>query len=141
MLSIGPNEHTALLEALERARAKPLTNQQVMQGAKGMDQSTTVLTLADRKGKPEPRHAQQVELPVGYRVSQPAGMCLHLSMSSSARGKVPHPEALDMVLDAIGIRRACPRRVWLEEFLVDDKPGGHAVNVVVLMTPSQGGHA
>jgi hypothetical protein len=145
-LFIGPDEQAALNAAVERARAKPLTIQQVMQGAKGMDQSTDVLTLADRKGKPEPRHPQQVELPVGYRVSisieeQPAGICLHLSMSSSARGKVPHPDAVRMVLEAVGIGLDRARRVWLEEFLIDGKPGGYAVNVVVVLNPAQGGHA
>jgi hypothetical protein len=145
-LFIGPDEQAALNAAVERARAKPLTIHQVMQGAKGMDQLTDVVTLAERKGKPAPRYAQQVELPVGYRVSisveeQPAGMCLHLSMSSSAPGKVPHPDAVRMVLEVIGIERGLPYRTWIEEFLIDGKPGGHAVNVVVVMTPAHGGHA
>jgi hypothetical protein len=145
-LFIGPEETTALKLAVELARKKPVTIQQVMQGAKGMDQSTHVLTLAERKGKPEPRHAQRVDLPVGYRVSisveeQPAGMCLHLSMSSSAPGKVPHPDAVCLVLDVIGIERGLPYRTWIEEFLVDGKPGGRAANVVVLMQPAQEGHA
>jgi hypothetical protein len=145
-LFIGPDKQAELNAAVERARAKPLSIHQVMQGAKGIDQSAGVLSLADRKGKPEPRHAQQVELPVGYRVSisveeQPAGMCLHLSMSSSARGKVPHPDAVRMVLDVIGIERSLPYRTWIEEFLVDGKPGGHAVNVLMVMNPTRGGHA
>lgn len=143
---IGPNEQEALRQAVEHARAQPLTIHQVMQGAKGMDQSTDVVTLAERKTVPEPRHAQQVELPVGYRVAisfeeQPAGMCLHLSMSSSARGNVPHPDAVIMVLQAIGIDLNDCARSWIEEFEIDGKPGGHAVNVVVVMTPAQEGHA
>jgi hypothetical protein len=161
LLSIGQNEQKALLEAVERARAKPLTLQQVMRGAKSVDQSTNVLTLAERKMMPEPRHAQHVELPYGYRVAisfeeQPAGMCLHLSMSSSTPGKVPHPEAIAMVLAAIGVTRSATcrypdcdggyatgychadcrsttaSRTWIEEFEIDGETGGLAVNVVML---------
>lgn len=147
MLSIGPDEHRALLEAVERARAKPLMIDLFMEGVGEIDQSTNVLTLAERKAAPPTRQAlQQVELPVGYRVAisfeqQPAGLCLHLSMSSSALGKVPHPEAVAMVLDAIGIKRGSVARTWIEEFEIDGNPGGLAANVVVLMVPAQEGHA
>jgi hypothetical protein len=145
MLSIGPNEHRALLEAVERARAKPVMIDQVMAGAQYTNQSTNTIMLAERDGKPPFRIAvQQVELPVGYRVAisfeqQPAGLCLHLSMSSSASGKVPHPEAIAMVLDAIGITRSSVVRSWIEEFEIDGNSGGLAANVVVLMVPAQGG--
>jgi hypothetical protein len=144
LLFIGPDEQDALKAAVELARKKPLTIHQVMQRAKSMDQSTDVVTLAQRKTVPEPRYVQQVELPVGYRVAisfeeQPAGMCLHLSMSSGAPGKVPHPDAVKMVLQAIGVDLKDCVRAWIEEFLIDGKPGGNAVNVVVLMVPV--GHA
>jgi hypothetical protein len=146
LLFIGPDEQDALKAAVELARKKPLTIDQVMQRAKSIDQSTDVVTLAERKTAPaESRHAQQVELPVGYRVAisfeeQPAGMCLHLSMSSGAPSKVPHPDAVNMVLQAIGVdAKDCVLRAWIEEFLIDGKPGGNAANVVVLMDPV--GHA
>lgn len=147
-LYIGPKEEEALNAAVERARAHPVAMDQVMRAAQAIDQATHMVTLAERKATPPVRIAlQQVELPDGYRVAisveeQPAGMCLHLSMSSGARGKVPHPAALAMVLEAIGIKPGgFAGRTWIEEFEVDGKPGGHAANVIVVIAPAQGGHA
>jgi hypothetical protein len=145
MLFIGPDEKQALAAAVARARAKPIPIADVMRGAKGIDQSTDAVTLAERKMAPIPRKPEQVELPVGYRVAiaceeQPAGICLHLSMSTSASGKVPSPQALLMLLQAMDLEGQ-PVRTWIEEFEIEGKPSGHAVNVVVLLGAAQGGHA
>lgn len=144
-LLIGEQEQTLLREAMERARKKPMPLAMVMQNATQIDQNTNVLTLEERRAIPK-RDPEVVMIPFGYRVSisweeQPAGMCLHLSMSSSAPGMVPHPEAIAMVLDALGIKTPFAGRTWIEEFLEDGKKKGHAVNVAVVMDPSQGGHA
>jgi hypothetical protein len=148
VLRIGQEEIKALKSAMERARAKPVTIKEIMRVARLVDQSTNTLTLVDRERSPPPeRFAQQVELPVGYRVSisfeeQPAGMCLHVSMSIGAQGKVPGPEAVSLVMEAIGVENALHNgRVWIEDFLIHGKPGGKAVNVVVLMEESKAGNA
>lgn len=78
---------------------------------------------------------EQVLLPNGYRVAigfenQPPGLCLHISMSSPKKGKVPRPEAVGMVLEAMGVEGQ-PARAWLEEF----EPGRYAPNLVFLVEP------
>jgi hypothetical protein len=152
ILKIGEEEVRALHDAMARARARPVTIEKVMQVAGAVDQSADTVTLADREKIPSlARFSQHVDLPVGYRVSisfeeQPAGMCLHLSMSSGTPGKVPGPDAVTMVLTAIGIPREKINlynsgRVWIEDFLINGKPGGKAVNVVVLMDDGPAGRA
>lgn len=138
VLLIGPEEETALKLAMELARKRPVTLEQIRAHAHAVDQSTDVLTLAERGNARPERYVRMVELPRGYRVNisfeqQPAGLCLHLSMSTSAPDKLPHPAALQMVLQAMGIDRHEEARTWVEEFEVDGKPGGRAVNIVVLM--------
>jgi hypothetical protein len=154
VLKIGPEEITALNDAMARARARPVTIQEIMKVAGAFDHFTDTVTLADRARIPRlERLAQHVALPVGYQVSisfeeQPAGMCLHLSMSSGAPGKVPGPEPVSMVLAAIGMGGGLQEvlnqhggRIWFEDFLIDGRPGGRAVNVVVVMEDGPVGHA
>jgi hypothetical protein len=154
VLKIGPEEVKALNDAMARARARPVTIQQIMKVAGEVDHFADTVTLADRARIPKlERLAQHVALPVGYQVSisfeeQPAGMCLHLSMSSGAPGKVPSPDAISMVLSAIGMDGGVQEilnlrggRIWLEDFLIHGKPGGRAVNVVVVMEDGPVGHA
>jgi hypothetical protein len=154
VLRIGAQEVKALKNAMERARARPVTIEQIMLVVGAIDQSATEVTLADREGIPSfERYAQRVDLPVGYRVSisfeeQPAGMCLHLSMSSGAPGKPPGHDVVARVLTVLGmdgdlqeILNQHGGRVWLEDFWIDGKPGGRALNVVVVMDDGQVGHA
>jgi hypothetical protein len=155
VLKIGADEVRALNDAMARARARPVTIEKIMKVAEAFDQDTVNITLADRARIPQidERFAQHVELPVGYRVSisfeqQPAGMCLHLSMASGAPGKVPGPDAVSMVLTAIGMDGGVQEilnlhggRIWFEDFLINGKPGGRAVNVVVLLEDGPVGHA
>ena len=151
-LLIGLHEKEALAAAMARAREQPLPLDVVVHRAQAIDQATNTVTLAERKAAPSPRAGvQNVALPFGYRVAisfeeQPAGMCLHLSMSSGAKDKLPAPEAINMVLEALGIagdvRSAeFAGRVWIEEFEIDGKAGGHALNVVAITEPAQEGHA
>jgi hypothetical protein len=73
-----------------------------------------------------------VELPVGYIVTysherQPFGLARHLSVSLDQPNKMPHPAALDMILDAF---RMLPHdqsvRLWIEDVSATIK----AINVV-----------
>src|SRR5438477_249547 len=92
-LLIGLHEKEALAAAMARAREQPLPLDVVVHRAQAIDQATNTVTLAERKAAPSPRAGvQNVALPFGYRVAisfeeQPAGMCLHLSMSSGAKGE------------------------------------------------------
>jgi len=148
VLIIGEAEQTALREAMARARKKPVPLAELMPHIKASDQATDVVTLAERKSVPPRRDPEMVLIPFGYRVAisfeeQPVGMCLHLSMSSERRpGMLPRPEAVGMVLDALGINsKDLPGRAWIEEYERDGKQCGYAANVVVVMEPATGGHA
>lgn len=145
-LLIGEAEQQALVAAVERARKHPRSINEVMHTAGQIDQTTDVVTLADRKAALPKRAPEVVALPVGYVAAisfeeQPAGMCMHVSMSTMKAGMIPRPEAMAMVLETIGVRADVPRRVWIEEFEIDGKSGGYAINVVAVMEPAQGGHA
>lgn len=129
---LGADEQDAINAALERARKRPVPLAEVIRH-KHSKQGANVLLLKDRPMPPPERHIEQVMLPFGYRLAisceeQPVGFVAHLSLSSPAHGKVPRPEAMDMVLVATGLNKA-EREVWLEEF----DPGHFAVNVVALL--------
>jgi len=139
----GPKEKAALQAAQEQARQNPITAEIVNRGY-NIGEFNGDLSLADRtelakRGTPAMRpSSEHVMLPNGFSVAityedQPCGMCLHMSMSSPKRGKVPTPEAVTLVLDALGLARPIDEceAVWLEEF----EPGRKAVNVLVLTKP------
>jgi hypothetical protein len=75
-----------------------------------------------------------LELPVGFVVTythemQPkAGLCHHISISVRRPKKVPHPEAVQMILNEFGMRPLddAPGGVWVEEI----DPVTKAINVV-----------
>jgi hypothetical protein len=75
-----------------------------------------------------------LELPVDYRVTytheqQPhAGLCHHISISVNRPKKMPHPEAVGMILSEFGMRPLddTPNGVWIE----DINPLTKAINVV-----------
>jgi hypothetical protein len=142
-LIIGPKEIDALKEAMSRARLKPMSLEMVTRGYNPHEVKAE-LTLADReklakRGAPPPLpSSEMVTLPNDYRVGisfeeQPAGLCMHLSMSSRRKRKVPTPEAMEMVLAALGYPYSMEdcAMVWLEEF----EPGQNAVNAVLVIEP------
>jgi len=116
---------------------------------KGRPSDIRNLSLADREamiadGASSISSSEHVDIPVGFRAAinyeeQPAGICLHLSVSASKKGKVPSPRAVQMVLDALGLARSLEQceAIWLEEYY----PGHQSVNVLVCVAPTQGGHA
>jgi hypothetical protein len=141
VLIIGVNEQDAIKAALARARKKVIPFDVL--AATAIDQSTGVVTLEERRKGPRGDFhrpiSEQVLLPIGYRLAisyeeQPAGLCLHLSMSVDNKpGAAPHPTKFAAVLRACGIKE--PGRTWIEEFTIDGKPGGLAVNAVFLVEP------
>lgn len=138
-LFIGPNESDALKAALARARTKPIPWPVLKQMLP--IQRPGSLDIADRKpGAPERPPSEQVELPPGWTVAisveeQPPGLLLHISISSPHQ-RLPHPEAVKLILAELGVTLTDSLSHWDEEFLVDGRPGGRAIN---LLFPLPGG--
>lgn len=151
VLIIGEPEEEAIRVALAAARARPVPRF-LLESVGIVEQPKRALMLKDRKPGTEEMvgeyPAQKVRLGT-YRAAvsfeeQPAGLTLHLSVSSQAKGMVPHPLVMRTICeafgfsrplcDAIGRERATafsperPFRVWVEEF----QPGHMAINVVEL---------
>lgn len=148
-LIITVDEKAAIKAAIERARARPLRYADLMRLA---IPDKAMVTLADRGPEHDRPPSQHVAIPFGFHLAisfeeQPAGLTLHLSVSVEAIDKAPSPHAMAMIcgecLEAVGHPEQAPYpdRHWLEEFLVDGKPGGIAVNVVYVLAPAQGGRA
>jgi hypothetical protein len=155
-LIIRAEEQAAIKAAIERARARPLRVADVVRLAVP---DTDTVTLADRRPEHDRPPSQHVALPGGFHLAisfeeQPAGMCLHLSVSIERKNKAPNPYAVGMLVQECLL--ACGReppqdmlaaltpdqgRSWVEEFLVDGKPGGLAVNVLYVIDPAVAGHA
>jgi hypothetical protein len=152
-LIIGEKEREAIREAIERARKKPLLLADVKRLAIADDNAERV-TLADRRPEHDRPRSQHVLIPIGFHLAisfeqQPPGICLHLSLSvaQAERERVPNPHAIDMVFTEC--LRICGHadlppddgRTWVEEFAIDGKPGGLAVNGLFLVEPTTTGHA
>jgi hypothetical protein len=144
VLIIGEKEEANIAAAIARARAHPIPISFTREVA--VD-DTALLRLSDRKpGYKRPREPEQVLIPMGYRAcvsveEQPAGMCLHLSISVERADPklMPSVEALRAIAKAFGIDFATARdqgMTWMEEY----EPGRHAVNLLKLIVPRQEGH-
>lgn len=143
-LLIGVTEQAAIDAVKAKARKRPIPLEAVVRA--GSSTPTPMLDLKDRKpGYKRTQASLRVELPVGYDVAvsyedQPAGVCLHISVSvdSAAKGYMPHPAAIEMIMDAFGIERdkllPINGRIWVEEFA----PGERAVNVISVVEPRTG---
>ena len=109
------------------------------QGAEQVIQLLRALDVAEQVIRTQSEH---VLIPFGYRAAisyeqQPDGLCRHLSISVDTPGRVPTPEAVDMIAKAFGFRMEGIGTVWLEEF----DPGHHAVNIVEMVNQVEPGHA
>src|SRR5580765_7822714 len=140
-LVIGAEQLRAIAAAIERAAKHPVTLEQLK--AQAIDNVGFELTLEKRKaalGENWQRQnlSENVLLPFGYRAAisfeyQPIGLCRHLSVSVDRKGKLPSPEAVDMIAKAFGCEHPLDAP-WLEEF----SPGHVAVNIVALNAPETG---
>ncbi len=84
----------------------------------------------------EQMRRQSVMLPLGFLVTysieegHPIGRpCRHMSMSSPVRGRLPSPEAIDMVAKFLGFTGSCrddpakiPGQLWIEDTHRDGEP-------------------
>jgi hypothetical protein len=85
---------------------------------------------------------QSLRLPVGFRVAfshelqpnaPPPGLCAHISVSVDRPGALPDVHAVEMILDAFGMRPlADSHGVWVE----DISPGERAVNILQMIPPT-----
>lgn len=134
-LLVAGKERAAIKAVIEKARAHPVRWEQIKDTAVP---PVGNLDLKDRKPGSRPP-SPWVLIPFGYRCNfsfeeQPTGMFRHLSISVDTKGKVPSPQAVEMLSEEFGV--AFPPKagtVWTEEF----EPGHHAVNIIDL-EPSTG---
>jgi hypothetical protein len=101
--------------------------------------------VEDRPPAPERPPSEYVDLPFGYVVAisfeeQPAGMCLHVSVSGPWPKVAPNMVVCAMIFNALDVPSEADH-VWTEEFLIDGKLGGRVFNVVWLVEPVVGGIA
>lgn len=130
-LIIGPTEETAIAELIAVAAATPLDVHGIMAAA-GRDQAAFRDAM----------RTSTIFLPVGYAVTYtqevqpnapPPGVCHHISISVDRPGKLPSPEAVEVILDAFRMRPLKDAHgVWVE----DISPGEKAVNVLQLVQPT-----
>jgi hypothetical protein len=141
VMVISAKDILTIMDMIKRAHAKPIPWEALKQHMVP-NQDSAVTTLADRAVVPARPPSESIELPLGYRLNisceeQPAGLCLHLSMSEY--NALPHPRMVSSLLGLLGFPQAVidTARVWIEEFLVDGEPGGQCVNVVLVIEPAR----
>jgi hypothetical protein len=127
-LLIGPEEKAKIEELRGFARANPL------------DPFRTIAAADPTGGNVrDMMDMYSIELPVGYHVTysqehQPYGLCHHVSVSiDSPHRRIPHPEAVEMILEAFGMAPLKETiHVWIE--VVDDTT--KAINVAQMVRPT-----
>lgn len=134
VLFIGPEEREVLQRTLAQARANPIPWDLLKQTIPA-NQDTDTLDLADRNSD-SPDRPRMAIISGGWSVTisveeQPAGWFLHISISSP-RHRLPHPEAVKLILEAIGLDLDNAARGWDEEFLVNARSSGRAINLLFL---------
>lgn len=142
-LIIGAKEVNEIRAAFEKARANPIP-WNVLQLTTVPRQKVDTITLDNRRqGMENVRPiSEQILIPYGYRMAisfehQPAGLLAHFSFSvDDNRRTLPNPIAVEMMLDVLGFDLYKADASWNEEFLIDDKPGGIALNLLFMVEPS-----
>jgi hypothetical protein len=95
---------------------------------------------ACRRAHMDQMNRQTVVFPLGFMVTfsietgHPVGTCRHMSMSSPAKGRVPSPEAVNMIAELLGFvggYELCS--VWMED-LQRGEDRAQAVNLVQPLT-------
>jgi len=119
-LVIGPEERAALKQIAAAAAADPVPLE-VVQGLT----TGELMPEAVNQGK-------KLTIPMGFVVvltheHQVGGVLRHLSVSIDLPGRVPHPEAVRMIMEEIGFVLPLEKCFWWEEAC---GPGRVAINVV-----------
>ncbi len=139
---VGETERAALKEAMARARTHPVP-WEMLEG--GVVEGTDTVRIEDRSPEHKRPLPEQVALPFGYLVAisfeeQPAGICLHVSVSGPWPKKPPNTVVCGMIFTALGVPPQAEHE-WTEQILIDDKPGGLAFNAIWLVEPAVVGNA
>ena len=142
-ITVGETERSELKAAMARARAHPLPWEVLRRRITEQD-GTNTGHVEDQPLAHERPPAEFVDLPFGYIVAisfeeQPAGMCLHVSVSGPWPRVAPNMVVCAMIFSALDVPAEADD-VWTEEFLIDGKPGGRQFNVVWLVEPAIGVH-
>ena len=135
---VGETERAALKAAMARARTHPVPWEVLQRGI--VDRSDAV-HIEDRLATHERPPSEFVDLPFGYVVAisfeeQPAGMCLHVSVSGPWPRVAPNMVVCAMIFNALNVPDEA-EDVWTEELLIDGKPGGRVFNATWLVEPAQ----
>lgn len=125
-----------LVAAVKRARARTVSAADVKRLSEPLEAMDDPLPRLHRSNKEPTRpRSENVLLLNGYRAAliceeQEAGLCLHLSLSNDATGRLPTP----IDLFAVAVRCAAyegevsgPLVVWGEQFLMNGAVGGEAI--------------
>ncbi len=137
-IAVGETERSALKAAMARARAHPVPWRLLKR------------RITEQDG-PNPEHVEGqllaherppefVDLPFRYVVAisfeeQPAGICLHVSVSGPWPRVAPNMVVCAMIFNALDLPGEA-EDVWTEELLIDGKPGGHVFNATWLVEPA-----
>ena len=133
---VGETERAELRAAMARARAHPVPWEELKHGTAARE-----ATITERVGDlHEQSSAEFVNLPFGYVVAitfeeQPAGMCLHISVSGPWPRVPPNTMVCAMVFSALDLAPEADD-VWTEELPIDDGLGGRAFNAVWVVEPA-----
>lgn len=99
-LVLGPHERRKIQGLIAWAKENPISAERLQRTASGKERP-----IGD-----DPRFA--LSLPFGYRCvfsyeEQPqAGLCRHLSISGARPGRLPHPAAVAVLMEAFGFSEA-----------------------------------
>jgi hypothetical protein len=132
---VGETERAKLKAAMARARAHPVPWEELKRRTTAQDETNT--------GHIEDIHdtasAEFVNLPFGYVIAitfeeQPAGMCLHISVSGPWPRVSPNMVVCALVFSALDLPAEADD-VWTEELLIDNL-GRRAFNALWLVEPT-----
>jgi hypothetical protein len=124
---VGETERAELKAAMARARAHPVPGEVLKRR----------ITEPDGTNTGHVEKGEFVDLPFGYVVAmsfeeQPAGVCLHVSVSGPWPRVAPNMTVCAMIFSALDVPAEADD-VWTEELLIDGKPGGRTVDAVWLV--------
>jgi hypothetical protein len=133
---VGETERAELKAAMARARAHPLPWEELKRRTTARD-ATKTGHIEERGESPS---AEFVSLPFGYGVAitfeeQPAGMCLHISVSGPWPKVPPNMAVCAMVFSALDLA-AEANDAWTEELLIDGNRGSRAFNALWVVEPA-----
>jgi len=139
-ITVGETERSELKAAMARARAHPVPWEVLKHGITEQN-GTNTGHVEDQPLAHERPPAEFVDLPFGYVVAisfeeQPAGMCLHVSVSGPWPRVAPNMVVCAMIFNALNVPDEA-EDVWTEELLIDGKPGGRVFNATWLVEPAQ----